>query len=383
MINKYGSKLTDLLIHSLVNMKQGGILSATFNIPNDTISVADTEGTLTLHPIQYVDPDQIDNIAHYNYINSSEAHNDEILAFDASYSLKKKFKEISPGAITVGKDLHSLLNMFSKLPENPPMRDKAIFTKKEYYRKALLDHLEEIRNNEEFKFFRGTQRVESNQITGVKDLMSNQIDENSLDKVSIKVQEGSINNTTEDFKVIARKLAENIYQSVNMEVTEQISKEVSRRRELRIHVEMFKAYTRLQAFCGLNLSRGAGETTRSQAKTLVIRYYPHISVQNMSLMMQRAPRIYRLFLLSNGDWRFLDSFEELTSSFFKSSMKSAANFEIWLNLVKTGQLVDYQEGQRMRESGKQSVKEAKLHIIKDYFNEVNEEDLILDDDDDE
>ena len=37
----------------------------------------------------------------------------------------------------------------------------------------------------------------------------------------------------------------------------------------------------------------------------------------------------------------------------------------------------------MRESGKQSVKEAKLHIIKDYFNEVNEEDLILDDDDDE
>ena len=73
--------------------------------------------------------------------------------------------------------------------------------------------------------------------------MSNQIDENSLDKVSIKVQEGSINNITEDFKVIARKLAENIYQSVNMEVTEQISKEVLRRRELCIHVKMFKAYT--------------------------------------------------------------------------------------------------------------------------------------------
>ncbi|RGB21591.1 hypothetical protein C1646_777670 [Rhizophagus diaphanus] len=104
-------------------------------------------------------------------------------------------------------------------------------------------------------------------------------------KVPIKVQQGD--NFSVNFKYIAKKLAENIYQSVNGEVKEQINKEMSRRKELRFHVEVFKAYTRLQAFCALNLSR---------------------------------------------NWRLIDSFEELSACFFKSSMNSAANFEIWLNL---------------------------------------------------
>jgi hypothetical protein len=102
----------------------------------------------------------------------------------------------------------------------------------------------------------------------------------------------------------------------------------------------------------------------------------------MSLMLQRASRIYRLLLLSNGDWRLVDSFEELTSCFFKSSMKSGANFEIWLNLVKTGQMVNYKEGNSMCEDGKKILKEAKFDIIKAYFDGVNEDlkDHILDDD---
>jgi len=64
--------------------------------------------------------------------------------------------------------------------------------------------------------------------------------------------------------------------------------------------------------------------------------------------------------------------------------KSAANFKIWLNLVKTGQMVNYQEGQKMRERGKEEMKQAKLDIIKSYFDGVNEDlkDIIIDDDDD-
>ena len=67
MINKFGSQLIDLLFHSLLNMKGQGIRSVTFDVPNDTISVADSEGTLILRPNQYANPDEI---AHYNYINS-------------------------------------------------------------------------------------------------------------------------------------------------------------------------------------------------------------------------------------------------------------------------------------------------------------------------
>jgi len=37
-------------------------------------------------------------------------------------------------------------------------------------------------------------------------------------------------------------------------------------------------------------------------------------------------------------------------------MKSVANFEIWLNLVKMGQMVNYQEGQKMRKKEKEKMK---------------------------
>ena len=379
MINKFGSQLIDLLFHSLLNMKGQGIRSVTFDVPNDTISVADSEGTLILRPNQYANPDEI---AHYNYINSIESYNEEDLVFNANYSQKRKFKEICTVAINVGNDLHALLSIFSKLPQNPPMRDKAVFSKKEYYRIALLDYVKTIHQNDtEFQFFKGTQQV-----------ILNQVDEHNSEsgitsKVSIKVQDGldySTDNFTDSFKEIATKLAENIYQSVNREVNEQVNREMSRRKEMRLHVEMFKAYTRLQAFCALNLSREQGEMTRSQAKAIIIKYFPQISLPNMGLMLQRAPRIYRLLLLTNGDWRLIDSFEELSLCFFKSSMKSVANFEIWLNLVKTGQMVNYQEGQKMREKGKEEMKQAKLDIIKSYFDGVNEDlkDIIIDDDDD-
>jgi hypothetical protein len=62
-------------------------------------------------------------------------------------------------------------------------------------------------------------------------------------------------------------------------------------------------------------------------------------------------------------------------------MKSAANFEIWINLVKTGEMVDYEEGQNLLEIGKKEMKEAKFDIIKDYFDGVSEEEIIFEEDD--
>ena len=368
LAKKYGN-LTDILIHSLARMKAHEITSVTFNIPNEMISIKDSDGELDIHPKIYASHDEIDEIATVYHINSYEGP-----CFDASYIHKKKFKEISTGAISVGKDLHVLLKTFSKLPQEPPMRDKTVFSKKENYRKALLEYMKTIsRSNKEFKEFRGTLSVtlDSNQ---------NNLNISEPDtKVLIRIQEGE--NFKDNFKEIASKLAESVYQSTNMETNEQINKEMSRRREMRLHVKMFKAYVRLQAFCSLNLSQGISETIKSQAKVIVVKYFLHISLQNMSLMLQQAPRIYRLLLLTNGDWRLIDSLEELSPCFFKSSMNSTANFEIWLNLVKTGQMANYEEGSVMRQRGKLEMKNAKLDIIKSYFDGVDEDfkDMIDDD----
>jgi len=52
-------------------------------------------------------------------------------------------------------------------------------------------------------------------------------------------------------------------------------------------------------------------------------------------------------------------------------MNSVANFEIWLNLVKTGQIVDYENGLTMHERGKKDLKRFKIKIIKLYFDNVD------------
>ncbi|GBB92267.1 hypothetical protein RclHR1_19930001 [Rhizophagus clarus] len=148
------------------------------------------------------------------------------------------------------------------------MSDKAVFSKKENYRKALIDHLKiTYQKRTEFQFFKGAQNVDQFYRTN----------ENTtsivVSKVSIKVQEKanySINNFTDNFKNVATKLAENIFQSVNREMNKQINKEMLRRKELRFYVELYKAYIRLQAFCSSNLSKSQDENTRTQAKTLVI-----------------------------------------------------------------------------------------------------------------
>jgi DNA gyrase/topoisomerase IV subunit B len=57
-----------------------------------------------------------------------------------------------------------------------------------------------------------------------------------------KVSKEKFNNFIDNFKNVATKLAENIFQSVSGEMNEKINKEMSRRKELRFHVELFKVH---------------------------------------------------------------------------------------------------------------------------------------------
>ncbi|CAG8528001.1 17756_t:CDS:2 [Rhizophagus irregularis] len=63
-------------------------------------------------------------------------------------------------------------------------------------------------------------------------------------------------------------------------------------------------------------------------------------------------------------------------------MKISANFEIWLNLMRIGQLANYKKSLTMCKERKKFMKEVKLDIVKAYFSEVDEnlKDFIADDD---
>jgi hypothetical protein len=129
----------------------------------------------------------------------------------------------------------------------------------------------------------------------------------------------------------------------------------------------------LQAFCSANLKRNKGETTRSQAKRKIMEEHPDIDLGDLDLILQISPRIYRLLEIANGNWSLLDVFEEITPTFFKSKMKVVANFDLWLNLVRTGTLESHKADFHNR--AKQELKNLKVQIIKSYFNNIDEEKL--------
>ncbi|GET62639.1 hypothetical protein GLOIN_2v1849317 [Rhizophagus irregularis DAOM 181602=DAOM 197198] len=91
--------------------------------------------------------------------------------------------------------------------------------------------------------------------------------------------------------------------------------------------------------------RKQSETTKSQAKILIAQFYPLISLPNLELMLQRAPRIYRLLEVANFDWRLLDSFEELSAC----------------------KLISYDEELKTQERNREN-KRIKIEIIKEYFD---------------
>ena len=122
--------------------------------------------------------------------------------------------------------------------------------------------MEKINVAEEFKFFRGTQHI--NLIPDNQKNCNNQKRAiRSFKAFPIRVQETSLlTEFSYEFKKVAKDLSEDIFFSVMGEASEQGNKEMARRRELRFHVELFKSYLRLQAFCKINLSRKQSETTK-------------------------------------------------------------------------------------------------------------------------
>lgn len=386
-IQKIGDSVIDSLFYSLSKMKKIRINSVTLSSINNNIRFTDSTGTLTIKSNCHINFDNAlvnTNFPHYVYNQNSEIGSEGI-NFEAEFTKTKKVQELNITTIELARDLHRLLDHIDKLPNNPPMRDKSFFSKKPQYRAAIIKYLSEINTAEEFECFRGTQRIDL--ILRCNDNQKNWDNQTHATRsfstsLPIRVQEASfllINMRLKDeFKNIVKELSENIFFSVTGEAKEQGNKEMARRHELRFHVELLKSYLRLQAFCEINLCRRQGETTKSQAKSLIVHFYPSISIPNMDLMLQRAPRIYRLLEIADHDWRFLDIFDELSPCFFKSVIKSAVNFEIWINLVRTGNIISYEEGLTL---GNKEKRRIKIEIVKEYFDisDVNLEEMTNDD----
>jgi hypothetical protein len=305
--------------------------------------------------------------------------------------LKKETKSLSSSAIKIAFDLFKILPHIKKLPILLPIRDINLLNSGQYYKK-MWEYLDHIRDDSEFKFFHGALKVETKQIenptSGAPDVFIEKIITSSEFGIlsGMKVSTELILSSPDVFtipylltlekqerlekrKEIIKNLSAHIWYSINSQVKDRASQDVARRRLLRFHVTILQSIRKLEMYCALK-PRKKHETIKSQAvRKIIKRSNNKLTGKSLTLTIQRAHRIERLLDLAEGEWRFLDVYEELTPCFFTSTINSCYNFEIFLELVKSNTTISSDDAEKRYEDWKksESIKRA------EHFNDACEQ----------
>jgi hypothetical protein len=195
-----------------------------------------------------------------NEFEEKSSDGEELCGGDEEYKKNEQKYYLDNKAIKLGEDLHKILQFVYKLPTCPPTRDKKIFFRSESYRQAIINHL---MNDSEFLGLKGFCQADD---IAKSSILSDIVPQNHTRVPFIVKDEKNIKN-------VLRQLAGNIFNSVIKSIRSKVAKDILRCQELRFHVEVWKSYVCLQAFCAANLKRNRGETTRSQAKKKIMEEY--------------------------------------------------------------------------------------------------------------
>jgi hypothetical protein len=288
--------------------------------------------------------------------------------------LKKEPKPLSSSAIKIACDLFKILPHIKKLPTLPPIRAEGLLNNGQY-RKKLYEHLSSITDFSEFQLFRGAQKLETkpieNPTSGApaklveKIISSSEFGTVSGMQVSTEIVLSSptvyiishLLTLEKEERLIKRKeiinnLSAHIWYSIKGQDNDRASQDMSRRHLLRFHLATLQSMHKLEMYCALK-PRKKNETIKAQAvRKIVKRSGGNLTGKSLTLIIQRAHRIERLLNLAEGDWRFLDVYEELTPCFFTSTINSCCNFEIFLELVKSNTTISTDDAETRYEDWK-------------------------------
>ena len=309
----------------------------------------------------------------YNFSRiDSDTRKPDDLKMTAEF-LKKETKSLSSSAIKIALDLFKILPHIKKLPILPPIRDANLLNSGQY-RKKLWEHLNGIRDVSEFRFFHGALEVETKQIESPpsgqfieKTISSSEFGILSGMQVPTEIVLSSPAECTISYlltlekeerlikrKEIIKDLSAHIWYSIDSQVKDRASQDISRRRLLRFHVVTLQSIRKLEMCCALK-PRKKHETIKSQAVRKVIkRSDGKLTGKSLTLIVQRAHRIERLLNLAEDDWRSLDVYEELTPCFFTSTINNCYNFEIFLELVKSNTTISSDDAEKRYEDWKKN-----------------------------
>ncbi|CAB4445423.1 unnamed protein product [Rhizophagus irregularis] len=165
-------------------------------------------------------------------------------------------------------------------------------------------------------------------------------------------------------KAAINSLSAHVWHSINSLIKDSISQEVARRYQLRFLVSMVQSYRTLELLCALKPHK-QGQTIKSQVtKKILKRSDGRLNEKDLTLNLQRGFRIERVLNAIGTKWNVLDAIDTLTPCFFTSTINRCTNFEIWLEIVVSNEIISYNEADNRYKQFKMSSAYDQVQSIK-------------------
>jgi hypothetical protein len=309
---------------------------------------------------------------------------------------------IPESTINMGRHLHILLNNIHKLPTPPPTNNNDILNKEEY-RNFLIGHLSKIASVDEFYSSNVDKFVfieVSSKRASLSYILNDEKEETGdqgshLDHQIISPDDPIINRDIiaeindpsllvnlsdprefENKKKLACTAITNIILNIyDLSLKDQVSTEILRRRQFRHLILFLEYYERLEIYCSINHERNKGETIKSQVITMIEKSSklpdqkaPRLKATTISTILNKAQRAKRLLEMSLDNYNIVYAFPDLDPYLFTAKKIGVVNFERWLELVRTNQLVSYQDGKRLYKIFKDEAKRKRIEKLNKIYN---------------
>ncbi|CAG8740316.1 19134_t:CDS:2 [Rhizophagus irregularis] len=307
---------------------------------------------------------------------------------------------IPESTINMGRHLHILLNNIHKLPTPPPTNNNDIPNKEEYHY-FLIDHLSKIASVDEFfstnidKFVLIEVSSKRASISYILNDEKEETGEGSLDHQIISPDDPIINQDIiaeindpsllvnlsdsrefENKKKLACTAITNIILNIyDLSLKDQVSTEILRCRQFQHLILFLEYYERLEIYCSINYERNKGETIKSQVITMIEKssklpdqIAPRLKATTISTILNKAVRAKRLLEMASDNYNIVYAFSDLDPYLFTAKKIGVVNFERWLELVRTNQLVSRFDGKRLYKAFKNEAKRKRIEKLNKIYN---------------
>ncbi|CAB5363117.1 unnamed protein product [Rhizophagus irregularis] len=161
-----------------------------------------------------------------------------------------------------------------------------------------------------------------------------------------------------------------------------------RRDQFRYCLKILQHFRTLETYFKIYHERNKGQTIKTNVIRSIIKSggngHLELTGNKLKLIIQRAKRIERLLNLANNNYNIFDAFPDLNITFFSANRMNTYNYERWLILVKTNNLVSADEGRRLYKEYKEKCKKERYEYLRNLYiganrgndlleNEINDE----------